>query len=350
VNSAHSIRFAGRTLACASLCAAFVVCAAPRITLAQAPPGPMHPVEHSTGDDPTGYGEVTVRHKPPRPAYKTDLAGVWKFNQDDSDDIIEKLKEARQGSGGRDDGSNNGQNSPRQNNGGIHMGGMGSPYPGGTGSGGGNNGAGNPRSKGANGTANSELSVNNPTIEEYTTPANQLTFVIKDPNEYDMTDDAARQRTYFFDDRKIPKPSDSAKPSDPRQYDAYFEGENLVAKDDLPHAVRVTRQFQPQPGGMQLIEHVTIETNHSNGYVELNLAYDRVGTPPPPPAPPKPQPQQATAAPASNGGSHAITSTTTANGSSSGSSDPNAPPATIPNATQGGASDAPTLKRPSNPQ
>ena len=308
----------------------------------------MHPATHSDSDDPAGYGEVTVRHKPPRPAYKTDLAGVWKFNQDDSDDIIEKLKEARQGSGGRDDGSNgNGQSSPRQNNGGIHMGGMGSPYPGGTGSGGGNNGAGNPRSRGANGTANSELSVNNPTIEEYTTPANQLTFVIKDANEYDLTDDAARQRTYFLDDRKLPKAQDNAKPSDPKQYDAYFEGENLVAKEDLPHGVRVTREFQPQPGGMQLIEHVTIETNHSNGYVELNLAYDRVGQVPPPPAPAAAKAQETSAAPA-GGAPHAITSATTANGS--GSSDPNAPPATVPNATQNGPSDVPTLKRPTNPQ
>ena len=126
----------------------------------------MHPAPQSSSNDPTGYGDVTVSHRPPpRPAYKTDLAGVWKFDQDDSDDILEKLKEAREGSGGRDDGSNgNGQNSPRSNNGGIHMGGMGSPYPGGTGSGGGNNGAGNPRSRGANGSPSSELSVNNPEI------------------------------------------------------------------------------------------------------------------------------------------------------------------------------------------
>jgi hypothetical protein len=172
--------------------------------------------------------------------------------------------------------------------------------------------------------------------------------VIKDANEYDLTDDAARQRTYFLDDRKLPKAQDNAKPSDPKQYDAYFEGENLVAKEDLPHSVRVTREFQPQPGGMQLIEHVTIETNHSNGYVELNLAYDRVGQVPPPPAPPAAAKAQETSAAPAGGAPHAITSATTANGS--GSSDPNAPPATVPNATQNGPSDVPTLKRPTNPQ
>jgi hypothetical protein len=334
----------------ASLFAAFSLFAAPQRAAAQAAPGPMHPAPQSSSNDPTGYGDVTVSHRPPpRPAYKTDLAGVWKFDQDDSDDILEKLKEAREGSGGRDDGSNgNGQNSPRSNNGGIHMGGMGSPYPGGTGSGGGNNGAGNPRSRGANGSPSSELSVNNPEIEEYTTPAGQLTFLMKD-NEIDLTDDSSRQRTYFTDDRRVAK-AENQKPSDPKQFDAYWEDVKLVSKDELPHSVRVTREFTPQPGGRQLIEHVTIETNHSNGYVELNLAYDRVGQVPAPP-PPTPKTQTASA-PANDGAPHAITSVSTPNGTgaNSGSSDPNAPPATVPNATQSGTSDAPTLKRPTSPQ
>jgi hypothetical protein len=334
----------------AFLCAAFA-CAAPRVTGAQAPPGPMHPAEqHSAADDPTGYGDVSVRHsKPVRPTYKTDIAGVWKFNQNDSDDILEKLKEAREGSGGRDDGnSGNGQNSPRTNSGGIHMGGMGSPYPGGTGSGGGNNGAGNPRSKGANGSPSSELSINNPEIEEYTTPAGQLTFAMKDASEVDLTDDASRQRTYFTDDRRIAK-VENQKPGDPKQFDAYWEDVKLVAKEDLPHSVRVTREFEVQPGGMELVEHVTIETNHSNGYVELHLSYDRVGALPAPP-PPAPKAQTASAG-ANDGAPHPITSVSTANGAaSSTSSDPNAPPATVPNATQSGPSGAPTLKRPSSPQ
>jgi len=35
---------------------------------------------------------------------------------------------------------------------------------------------------------------------------------------------------------------------------------------------------------MQLVETVVIETNHSNGYVELKYVYDRVGERPPVPA------------------------------------------------------------------
>ncbi len=101
------------------------VLAMPGVAPAQAPPGPMHPVANanSGGDDPTGYGDVTRTHRPPpRPATKNDIAGVWKFNQDDSDDVLEKLKEARQGSGGRDDGGNGGGNGNPQggNNPGGH--------------------------------------------------------------------------------------------------------------------------------------------------------------------------------------------------------------------------------------
>jgi hypothetical protein len=318
--------------------------AMPRTAVAQAAPGPMHPVANSdASDDPTAVGDVTrTRRPPPRPATKYDLAGVWKFDQDESDDILEKLKEARQGSGGRDDG--NGNNNPHtSNNGGIHMGGMGSPYPG-TGSGGGNNGGGNPRSRGANGSPSSEISANNPEIEEYTTPAEKLTFVEKE-NEIDLSDDASRQRTYFTDDRRIAKP-ENQKPSEPRQFDAYWEDANLVAKEDLPHSVRVTREFQPQPGGRQLVEKITIETNHSNGYVEYQVAYDRVGEPPPPPPPSAPKPiTSTTTAQAPAGGAPPITSTTTAPANGG------APPATVPNATQSaGPSDAPTLKRPTSPQ
>jgi hypothetical protein len=328
------------------------------LAVAQAPPGPMHPASSDasgtgTGNGDTSYGDVTrSRTKPPKPATQFDIAGKWKFDQDNSDDVIEKLKEARQGSGGRDDGntgSTSGNGSPR-NNGGIHMGGMGSPYPGGTGSGGGNNGAGNPRSRGANGSPSSELSVNNPLIDEYTTPADILNFTWKD-SEIDLKDDVGRERTYFTDDRRVAK-AENQKPDEAKQFDAYWEGLKLTVKEDLPHSVRVTREFEPQPGGRVLYENVTIETNHSNGYVELKLAYNRVGDPPPQPPPAV---KTAGAGDAGGGTPGAIVSTTTASGGGSAPitstttapADPNAPPATVPNATQGGsASGAPTLKRP----
>jgi hypothetical protein len=321
----------------------------------------MHPASEDTssgvgtGTGDTSYGDVTrTRTKPAKPATQFDIAGKWKFDQDNSEDVIEKLKEARQGSGGRDDGntgSTSGNGSPR-NNGGIHMGGMGSPYPGGTGSGGGNNGAGNPRSRGANGSPSSELSVNNPEIDEYTTPADILNFTWKD-SEIDLKDDVGRERTYFTDDRRVAK-AENQKPDEAKQFDAYWEGLKLTAKEDLPHSVRVTREFEPQPGGRVLYENVTIETNHSNGYVELKLAYNRVGDAPPPPPPTV---KTAATGDAGGGTPGAIVSTTTANGGGTGAppitstttapNDPNAPPATVPNATQGGtASGAPTLKRP----
>jgi hypothetical protein len=347
VSRAGRIVSAGEIAAAALFCALALACASAPL-FAQAPPGPMHPVAAPQSDDPTGVGDVTRTHRPPpRPATKNDIAGTWKFNQDDSDDVLEKLKEARQGSGGRsDDGSGN--NNPRSNNGGIHMGGMGSPYPGGTGTGGGgggNNGGGNSRSRGANGSPSSELSANNPEIEEFTAPAATLTFAMKD-NQIDLKDDSGRQRTYFTDDRRVAK-LENQKPDEPQQFDAYWEDVKLVAREDLPHSVRVTREFEPQQGGMVLFENVTIETNHSNGYLELRLSYDRVGQPPP-------ATTTSTAANgAASGGSAPITSTTTAPSGGAPpivSSTTAAPPATTPSSTPATPSDAPTLKRPTSPQ
>jgi hypothetical protein len=356
------VRHISATIARRAALAVTLTLAASHIAVAQAPPGPMHPAANSdsSGANDTSYGDVTrSRTRPPRPATQFDIAGKWQFDQSNSDDVIEKLKEAREGSGGRDDGntgSTTGNGSPR-NNGGIHMGGMGSPYPGGTGSGGGNNGAGNPRSRGANGSPSSELSVNNPLLDEYTTPADILNFTWKE-NEIDLKDDVGRERTYFTDDRRVAK-AENQKPDEAKQFDAYWEGLKLTVKEDLPHSVRVTREFEPQPGGRVLYENVIIETNHANGYVELKLAYNRVGDPPPPPPPATKTATNGTGD-ASGGGSAPITSTTTAAANGGGSApitstttapaDPNAPPATVPNATQGSASGAPSLKRATPPQ
>jgi hypothetical protein len=283
----------GRTMVRAfGICAVAVMLGGTgRVARAQAAPGPMHPADQEEAPPPidhsTDYGDVTrTPTPPPPPPLKSDLAGSWKFNVDESDDPREKLKEARQGSGGRDsnggnrggNGGGNGGNNP----GGIRIGGVGQPYPNG-GSSGGNNGGGNPRSGGANGSPSAELSTNNTQIQEFTNPTATMNVTMKDVNEIDFKDGDGRVRTFFTDDRKVDKPKDP-KPDDPKQFDAYWEDTKLVAKDDLQKSVRVTRSLEPAPGGMQLIENVTIETNHSNGYVELKYVYDRVGERPPVPA------------------------------------------------------------------
>lgn len=279
----------GRTVVCvAGVCAAMVMLGGmARVARAQAAPGPMRPADQQEAPPPidhsTEYGDVTrTPTPPPPPPLKSDLAGSWKFNVDESDDPREKLKEARQGSGGRDSNGGNRGGNGGNNPGGIRIGGVGQPYPNG-GSSGGNNGGGNPRSGGANGSPSSELSTNNSQIEEFTNPTATMNVTMKDVNEIDFKDGDGRVRTFFTDDRKVDKPKDP-KPDDPKQFDAYWEDAKLVAKDDLQKSVRVTRSLEPAPGGMQLVETVVIETNHSNGYVELKYVYDRVGERPPVPA------------------------------------------------------------------
>ncbi len=177
--------------------------------------------------------------------------------------------------------------------------------------------------------------------------------------KFAMKDDSGRQRTYFTDDRRVAK-LENQKPDEAQQFDAYWEGVKLVAREDLPHSVRVTREFEPQQGGMVLFENVTIETNRANGYVELRLSYDRVGQPPPPAAPKTATAKNgtisgsATGAANGGGGGTPITSTTTAPAGAGGAppivSSTTAPPATTPNATDPAPANAPTLKRPNAPQ
>src|ERR1700740_540116 len=112
-----------------------VACLAfPRGATAQAPAGPIRPAAES-GDSSAGTSRPAAQPEMAVPD-KKQLFASWKFNVEDSDDAQEKMKEAR--GTGVDNPAN-----PRSGGGngtGIHMGGMGSPYPGG--GGGGNNGAG----------------------------------------------------------------------------------------------------------------------------------------------------------------------------------------------------------------
>src|SRR5271156_7205941 len=126
----------------AILCGACAVL--PPGAAAQAPPGPIRPAADS-GDSRATSSGAAVQPEMVIPD-KKQLFASWKFNVDESDDAQDKMREAR---------GTNADNpaSPRGGSGngtGIHMGGMGSPYPGsGGGSNGGGNGGSNPRDGGS---------------------------------------------------------------------------------------------------------------------------------------------------------------------------------------------------------
>jgi hypothetical protein len=244
-----------------------------------------------------------MRPEEPAMPQRKQLFGFWRLNVDESDDAHEKLKEASndgnvaspRGGGG---GGNGGGGQP----GGIHVGGMGSPFPGGGGGGGSRRG-------GNNGT---DSDLDRAQMQELLNPAGSLSVALKDsaaaadtqgtgeakgtsdtkgtadgkgaadaqnatapkdPNSQEIvvTDDLGRERVYYTDGRKVPKPKDEKY----QEFDAYWvESYRLVAEYDGSHGARVTRSYEPAPGGKQLYETVRLERTRSYGPVEIRYVYD----------------------------------------------------------------------------
>jgi hypothetical protein len=259
----------------------------PRPTSAQASPGPMRPGGESSSDvTEPGTRAVARAEEPPMPERKQ-LFGFWRLNVDESDDAHEKLKEAsNEGSvtsprGGGGNGGNGGSSGP----GGIHIGGMGSPFPGGGGGGGGSR-------RGGNSGTDSDL--DRAQMQELLNPAGSLTLALKDPapaadskdgsaaksegaakgpndEEIDVTDDLGRKRVYYTDGRKVPKPKDEKY----QEFDAYWvESYRLVAEYDGSRGARISRSYEPAPGGKQLYETIRLERTRSYGPVEIRYVYD----------------------------------------------------------------------------
>src|SRR5580658_11329911 len=226
---------------------------------AQAGPGPIHPAPQS-GDSSAGTSRPEVPAEMGVPD-KKQLFACWKYNVDESDDAQEKMKEAR--GTGVDNPAN-----PRSGGGngtGIHMGGMGSPFPGG-------GGGGNSRNGGSN-SNNSDY--DRQQLQELMNPAGSITLAIKDTpdaknGEVLVTDDVGRQRAFFTDGHKVQKPKDDKY----QEFDARWEDYRLVAEMGGSHGPQITRSFEPAPGGKQLVEIVRLERTRSNGAVEIRFVYD----------------------------------------------------------------------------
>jgi hypothetical protein len=251
----------------ATLCGACL--AFSRGAAAQAPPGPLRPAADS-GDSGTASSRPTVQPEMVVPD-KKQLFASWKYNLDESDDAQEKMKEAR--GTGVDNPAN-----PRSGGGngtGIHMGGIGSPYPGGgSGGNGGGNGSGYPRN---GGSKNSDSDYDRQQLQELMNPAGSITLAIKDTpdaknGEVLLTDDAGRQRAFYTDGHKVQKSKDDKL----QEFDAHWEDYRLVAEMGGSHGPQITRSFEPAPGGKQLVEVVRLERTRSNGPVEIRFVYDLV--------------------------------------------------------------------------
>ncbi|MGD0427294.1 MAG: hypothetical protein ABSC10_11285 [Candidatus Acidiferrales bacterium] len=254
----------------AILCGACAVF--PHDAAAQAPAGPIRPAADA-GDSRAGSSGPAVQPEMVIPD-KKQLFASWKFNVDESDDAQDKMREAR---GTNADNPAN----PRGGGGngtGIHMGGIGSPYPGGGGNGGGSGG--NPRN---GGSKNADSDYDRQQLQELLNPAGSITLAMKDTSdakngEVLLTDDAGRQRAFYTDGHKLQKSKDDKY----QEFDAHWEDYRLVADQGGSHGPQITRSFEPAPGGKQLYEIVRLERTRSNGPVEIRFVYDLVGDSNPP--------------------------------------------------------------------
>jgi len=219
----------------------------------QAPPGPLPQTAAQDGSTaPPPKAPV-----PDVPRTKV-LGGTWRLNQDESDDPMKKLQQAR-GSG------NGGQGGGRRGGGG-----MGGGWPGGGGTGG-RGGMGG----GGRGMGGGESDSDRQKMNLFLQPANQLTVVQKEP-EIDIADDDDRKFAFYTDSRKVEKSKDPTH----QDFDAKWEEYRLVAEGKDPRGNKYERSYEVLEGNRQLRETFLLKAGRNNTEVSIRYVYDLISPPP----------------------------------------------------------------------
>jgi len=221
--------------------------------LGQAPPGPL---PQTAPQD----GSTAAPAKAPLPDVPRTkvLAGTWRLNQDESDDPMKKLQQARgAGNGGQGGGRRGG-------------GGMGGGWPGGGGMGG-RGGMGG----GGRGMGGGESDSDRQKMNLFLQPANQLTVVQKEP-EIDITDDDVRKFAFYTDSRKVEKSKDP----NHQDFDAKWEEYRLVAEGKDPRGNKYERSYEVLQGNRQLRETFLLKVGRNNTEVSIRYVYDLISPPP----------------------------------------------------------------------
>jgi hypothetical protein len=224
-----------------------------------------------------------VKQYPPQK--KENLVGSWRINPDESDDVHQKIEEARNRSGSsksNNPNAGNGGNGPYPGNGGGNgpygrptnspYPGNGSPYPGN----GGNNG---PSGRHGGGTGDPTNYEDRQQLQDLVEPATSLSFVQKE-GEVDVTDDQGRKRIYLTDARKPQKSNDDSH----RESAAHWDGARLISEEKGSHGGRITRTYELTPDGKQLSESVRLDNSHT-GLITVRYVFDVTTSSAPPIAP-----------------------------------------------------------------
>lgn len=236
----------------------------PGALFSQAGPGPM---SLPTSNVPSAPARpVAPRPQPREVIARTNLAGSWRFNRDQSDDPQSKARETMPNS--------TGNNYP---GGGYPGGGYpGGGYPGGgypgTGyprrsPGGGYPGGGYPGGGYPNGGRQPDFE-NNEKIQELIRPANSLTFAIR-TSDIEVTDEHFDKIDFMIDGRQAPKKQEVNN----QLIAAHWDGHELVSDEKSPLGGKMSRTFELSSDGKQAYETWRIERGRSAPLV-VRYVYD----------------------------------------------------------------------------
>jgi hypothetical protein len=234
----------------------------PALLHAQAPPGPITPAPSSDDSQPSAQPKQQPHQQSQPPATRANLNGSWKLNSDQSDDGRQKMQEAKSsqsnGNGGNGGGGRSG--------GGVGFPGGGIGFPGTGGGGGGVYGR-----HGAGNGSDAESADDRAHMQELIDPPVVIHVAQKD-NEFDLADDTDNKRVFYTDERKLKKSKDLSYV----EIAAHWEDNRLVSDEKTSRGNRISRTFEPQPGGKKLVETVRIESNHNQSAVDIRYVYDLI--------------------------------------------------------------------------
>ncbi len=242
-----------RAIRLALALASIVLLASPGGVRAQAPPGPLPPVQSQDAPPPAAKAQAPKPPVQPRAS----ILGAWKLDQDDSDDPRKKAQEARDG-GTR--GNNGGYGGNRR---------MGGGYPGGGYPGGGGGGYGGRRS-GSQGESDEDRQ----RMQELFTPARSLNIAEAQKNvEVDVFDDQTRKRAFFTDGRKLQKSKDP----NYQEIAAHWEDTRLTTDEKSPRGGKMSRTFELSYDRTQLYETLHMTVGRNNTPLVIRYVYDQAG-------------------------------------------------------------------------
>ncbi len=197
---------------------------------------------------------------------KTQLAGHWNFNVDQSDDSNQKVADAQNNQRNRDSGGGGGY--PGGGNTGGGGGYPGGGYPGGGGvwgrGGMGGGGGGMGRNRGGASTVSSQdwdRIAANPKYLSLDQRSDQIV----------ITDDSDNSRTFFTDGKKHDdKDQDGAKITTKASWD----GDVFTAETKMPHSEKLTETFRLSEDGKQLFVTSRFDAPSLNAPVSIRRVYD----------------------------------------------------------------------------